>query len=473
MSEDNLGLGDLLMLKPNSVDIEDGYPSTSSSTINLDSTQHLLAGTFKSPKVLPDVYEYICETFANSWNEIVSIYDPLENFSIAKKPPKLKSFFMLFLIVMVSVTKEMSRSNKSDIFRVFKIEADRRGFTCGYFWRSLKNSLKPNVIIGLIVSWVWWFFIKILLHIPVTVLHCIRDTPLYIYWMIILLRVFHEICYLCKIVYTGPRVLMEEIFFPENPGNSHHLQTVSLCGRKVVSWSNPVSLDLIKKIRDITHSASCEIILSATAVALQAYFIRVKKPIPDSVITIARFIPQESLLIQSSSSAHSGGGLLCLPLPTKTPINDPVVCLQALQCSLHQARSHQAALYLASTYQMDYGLLPKVLPTVFARVLLNMLSRRYAVTLTQVDNSSSIIEKQTRRLLWGQEVENIMYWRPPQANISKYKILIFSMITFVHAEDFENSGINTFNATLLGNVSFLQTGTPPLIKFLKLSPIMI
>ncbi|XP_075231998.1 uncharacterized protein LOC142330542 isoform X2 [Lycorma delicatula] len=417
-SEDNLGLGDLLMLKP-ATDMEENYEDRSTMTFNPDSTQHLLAGTFKTPQAIPEVYEHVCETLANSWNEIVSLYDPLENVLVNKKPPTLKSFFMLFLIINVSVMKELSRSNKSDIFRVFKIEADRRGFTFGFLCRSIKTTLSPTIIIHSIISWTWWFFIKFLLHIPVTIMHCIRDTPLYIYWLVLLLRIFHEICYLGKIIYTAPRVLLEEICFPENPGNSHHLQTVSLCGRKVVCWSNPIPLHIIKKIRDVTNSASCEIILSATAKALQAYFTKVHMPIPESVITIARFIPQEGLLKQSSSSSfHSGGGLLCLPLPTNSPINDPVKCLQGLQCSLYQARSHQAALYLASVYQLDYGLLPKVLPTVCARLLLNMLSRRYAVTLTQVDNSSSFAEQQTRRLLWGQEVENIMYWRPPQANIS-------------------------------------------------------
>ncbi|XP_022196869.2 uncharacterized protein LOC111054198 isoform X2 [Nilaparvata lugens] len=425
LSEDQLGLGDLLMLRPNeSSDWCELGRTTAVSGPDTDSTQHLLTGTFRPPQALPQLYEHVCESFANSWNEIVSLYDPQENVEITKKQPTLRTFFILFAIILVSVAKEMVRSNKSDIFKVFMVESRKRSFTMRFFWRSLKRSVQPDVIIGGVVLWTWWFVVKVILHVPMTVLYAIRDTPLYIYWIITLLRVVQELLYLCRIVYTGPRVLLEEILFPESASNKHSLQTTSLCGRKVVSWSEPVPLQLIKAIRSNapTNAASCEVILSAMAGALSDYFPRTGAPQPDSVVTIARFMPQEGLLRQSSSLAHSGGGLLCLPVPIRVAAAQPTPTdrLAAMHKALSQARSRQAALYLASVYRLDYGLLPKVLPTVVARVLLNMLSRRYSVTLTQVDNSSAADCDQLtrRRLLWGQQVESIMYWRPPQANIS-------------------------------------------------------
>lgn len=414
LSEDNLGLGDLLMLRPQDTEW------CSRTGPDPDSTQHLLTGTFRPPQALPQLYEHVCESLANSWNEIVSLYDPQENVEITKKQPTLRTFFILLTIILVSVAKEMVRSNKSDIFKVFMIESRKRDFSMRFFWRSLKTSIQPDVIITGMVLWTWWLVVKFILHVPMTVLYAIRDTPLYIYWMITLLRVVHELLYLCRIVYTGPRVLLEEILFPESACNKHSLQTVSLCGRKVVSWSEPVPLHLIKAIRSATNAASCEVILSAMAGALSDYFPRAGAALPDSVVTIARFIPQDSLLRQSSSMAHSGGGLLCLPIPVRTAGSEPTSRLRALRKALSQARSRQAALFLASVYRLDYGLLPKVLPTVVARVLLNMLSRRYSVTLTQVDNSSAgdCDQLTRRRMLWGQPVESIMYWRPPQANIS-------------------------------------------------------
>lgn len=48
--------------------------------------------------------------------------------------------------------------------------------------------------------------------------------------------------------YRAPRVLFEELFLPETPANVHQLQTLSVCGRKVVSWSESVPKDVIKQV---------------------------------------------------------------------------------------------------------------------------------------------------------------------------------------------------------------------------------
>lgn len=135
-------------------------------------------------------------------------------------------------------------------------------------------------------------------------------------------------------------------------------------------------------------------------------------------MTTARFVPQEKLLAQTGGEVSREGGLLCLNLPLWVP-DEPVENLSIVQSALHRARSNQAPLYLASLFGLDHSFIPRMFPSVVARIMLNLLSRRYAVTITQVDASSN--DKKCRRLLWGQEVESIMYWRPPQANISKFK----------------------------------------------------
>lgn len=145
--------------------------------------------------------------------------------------------------------------------------------------------------------------------------------------------------------------------------------------------------------------------------------------VPVSVMTTARFVPQEKLLAQSASVTREG--LLCLNLPLWIP-DEPFENLSIVQSALFRARSNQAPLYLASLFGLDHSIIPKIFPAILARIILNVLSRRYAVSITQVDATSN--EKKRRRMLWGQEVESIMYWRPPQANISECNHLVNAII---------------------------------------------
>lgn len=138
--------------------------------------------------------------------------------------------------------------------------------------------------------------------------------------------------------------------------------------------------------------------------------------VPQFVKTTARFIPQERLLAQSTDPVSRDTGLICLNLPLWTP--DPSLGnLKMVQSALSSARDKQAPLHLAALLGFDYSVVLKIFPSIVSRILLNLLSRRYAVTLTQVEATTT--ERKRCRLLWGQEVEDLMYWWPPQANISK------------------------------------------------------
>lgn len=88
--------------------------------------EHLLAGTFKSPVAIPQVYQHVCESLSNSWNELVSVYDPLENPKITCSPPTLKSYGILTAIVIVSIVKTYLRCEDKNLGSVIKEEMHRR-----------------------------------------------------------------------------------------------------------------------------------------------------------------------------------------------------------------------------------------------------------------------------------------------------------------------------------------------------------
>lgn len=56
------------------------------------------------------------------------------------------------------------------------------------------------------------------------------------------------------------------------------------------------------------------------------------------------------------------------------------------------------------------------------RLILNMLTRKFPVTLSEV--APAEFNESKKYYLWGQEVEDLMYWRPPQANICKFDQVI-------------------------------------------------
>lgn len=88
--------------------------------------EHLLAGTFKAPVAMPQVYQHICESLSNSWNELVSVYDPLENPKITCYPPTLKSYGVLVAIVLVSITKTYLRDKNGNLSLIIQQELHRR-----------------------------------------------------------------------------------------------------------------------------------------------------------------------------------------------------------------------------------------------------------------------------------------------------------------------------------------------------------
>lgn len=107
-------------------------------------------------------------------------------------------------------------------------------------------------------------------------------------------------------------------------------------------------------------------------------------------------------------------GMICLSLPLGA---SP----RRIASVVEQACNRQGALAAAWTAQMRYGALTRAVPSTFARVTLNLLSRRYAVSYAEIDSPPVA---RPRKMLWGQTLDSIVYWRPPQANISKYFYLI-------------------------------------------------
>ncbi|PNF33020.1 hypothetical protein B7P43_G16381 [Cryptotermes secundus] len=446
LSEEGLCLGDLLLLGPEQptifkrrLDEDDENPRDEAPV-----SSSPLTGLFPTPVAIPRLYSSIRGFISKRWTQLAAAYDPAENPEILKSPPGIQICVILILITAVSITKELlALARRTDVSLYRKIlrirstvvtEAGKRQCTPQQLCKGIINSLSPKQLILSCVSGSWQVSYILTVTLPVFVMseirflvsrkrnygisECIPETA-FSQWGLVLAAIKELFC-ICAIVYTAPRMLVQELI-TSHRGAMHQLQTVSLCGRKVVAWSDPVPLEVIRKISLNVSASTTEILLSSVSGALREYFLQFRLPVPESVLTTARYMPLEGLMRSSrsaddSSGSPSGRGLLCLALPTSPLYDDPKESVLETQSILKKARQRQAAVYLASIWQLDGGHITRILPTLAVRLVLNHLSRRYAVALTQV---SPEISGETRyRLIWGQEVEDAMYWRPPQSNIS-------------------------------------------------------
>ncbi|KAE8738393.1 hypothetical protein FOCC_FOCC016114 [Frankliniella occidentalis] len=462
LSEDGLKLTDLLQLTRQHSDF--------SHVADVTPAGHLLEGMLEAPVAIPALYERLGESVANHWNELIAVYDPLENpkASIYLAPrlavrymargsrasgltgsfmsafslqvltnPTLLGLSMALLIAVVSAVPEVWRGGRWDgALGAVRAQAARRGVSSaawraavgGALWRTLTLAVSPPVLAlsAALFGYRLWrgagsmaLRIVLVLALEAALLTkyrgryteslMSRSPYLRLWW-----QSLHEAMRLAETVFRAPRLLVEDLLLSNRNQPPHHFQTVSLCGRKVVAWSDPFPQDLIQQMADATGASSSEVCLSALSGALREYFRSHGLAVPENVLTTARYCLLEELV---GGPAQSGsGGLACIALPVADAVKDPVQLVHEVRARMARVRRRQAALWVLSSWQLERGLLTRLLPQLLVRLHLNFLSRRYAVALTEV---ASLRPDHPAGKLWGHPLQSLMYWRPPQANVSE------------------------------------------------------
>ncbi|CAA9996601.1 unnamed protein product [Nesidiocoris tenuis] len=142
------------------------------------------------------VYENLCESFSNWWNEILYKYDPADNPSILKEPG-LKLFFILCAMTTVSTFKEYFRTENASFWEAAALEKERKGLSAELFWRSLHRSIAPLNVIRSCVR-LWSRMVLSIVKLPLMVSKLALDTPVYLYWLYMAHYVVQESLYLFR-----------------------------------------------------------------------------------------------------------------------------------------------------------------------------------------------------------------------------------------------------------------------------------
>ncbi|XP_063824081.1 uncharacterized protein LOC135073812 [Ostrinia nubilalis] len=431
--ERSINIGDLLLMEqlPQRERIEEPSEYTQQSP---------LAKLFPSPSAIPELWEKVNENLSNAWNEFVSEYDPVESPRALKSLPGAFHVAGLILISSVSVLRELTKKRSSErrvssdppvtattLLAAIQRECKRRNLTI------------PKILISPLVTADPRKWPRRLFSVALTTTKSIIKLPLRLRDELVALNElrttgqvkqfntltwqYAEIAQLCARAvseawrglvetYRAPSKLWEDTVRADD-GKRHLLQTVSLCGRKVIAWSRPVPRAGIERAARALGVSSTDIALYAATDGLRAYFEQAQQDKPEVVLTTARAASEDFLFAFAEGNGKSykksqTGGMICLSLPIgATP--------RRIASVVEQACNRQTALAGAWAAQARCGALTRAVPSPFARLTLNMLSRRYAVSYAEINTP---VHASQRTTLWGQTVDAVVYWRPPQANIS-------------------------------------------------------
>ncbi|XP_041971276.1 uncharacterized protein LOC121727468 [Aricia agestis] len=424
----SLNIGDMLLLEQTSNQVED-----------LDYYQKSPLGKlFPQPSAIPELWGKLNETMSNIWNEFISEYDPIESPCAMKSLPGAFHVAGIVLISAASALRELKKKRASNRDTHPTLTATK--FIAAVKRECKKRSLNaPKLLLAPLVTvdprkWPRKLFKTTVstAYSIVTLPFKIRDelTALYdlrfkgeVKQMNTLTWKYGELGQLwIKATVETWRYLIEAYRAPaqlwsdamrNDTGKQHMLQTISLCGRKAISWSKPISRASMERAARALGVTSTDIALYAATESLRAFFEQAQSDTPENVLVTARAATEDFLYTFSEGNGkrfkkdHTGG-MVCLSLPIGA---SP----RRIAAVIDEACKRQKGLAALWAAQTNCGALTRSVPSPFARLTLNMLSRRYAVSYAEIN---APINGERKTTLWRQTVEDVLYWRPPQANIS-------------------------------------------------------
>lgn len=133
---------------------------------------------------------------------------------------------------------------------------------------------------------------------------------------------------------------------------------------------------------------------------------------PTSIRTTIRSIPSENIFDKTKlpNSLVSFNLTLC---------PGPADKLMHIRKTIEKVEKNQSIRRIIYWGQHYFGYFTKCLPLLWSKMLLKYLTKKFAVTITEIRGENNDLEK-SFVTLWGDDVSDLVYFQPPQANISEY-----------------------------------------------------
>ncbi|XP_021711906.1 uncharacterized protein LOC110680414, partial [Aedes aegypti] len=225
----------------------------------------IFANLLERPVYLPRIWNDIGATISNKWNEFIYQHDPLESPDIEKKHiAGVQQLVSVVLIAVVTVVSDFSKGfskvpgnplMKIDYLKsLIDREIQRRNLNLRTIWNAIMMSIDPINVVKELIFLFWKVGATLTLMLPWYVFQEMEAVRIYILmkkikritligfaleYLPVCFGAFLEYWKGVKLFYSAPKLVFEELF-EHKPNTEHYLQNVSLCGRKVVSWSERV-----------------------------------------------------------------------------------------------------------------------------------------------------------------------------------------------------------------------------------------
>lgn len=394
------------------------------------------------------IYEDFCEYFISRWNDFLYKYDSLEHFDkegFTKAPENLSKLFPSLVMACVNVYYDYKQHSVkilkgiSDpqqhvrfIFHLFVKEISCRNINGRLILNLILNALHPiNLILNISKFIVKTIAIWIVLS-PIYFMrefNAIRkllvtreeiDTSTYFGFLYKYLPLtfgaFKEIFYFTQMIFTAPRIIIEEIFLHQD--DSHYLNT-SLCGRKTVSWSKKIKVSDLYAIANENQKTYSEVMFATISACLKNFFKQLKKEgktrkIPSVVKCNIRSVPF-SYLFGYTRPTRNGVIGMKLPLPPIRESNREHFDL--IRYQINKARKDQVIVYLLGLIQIRFDFLTSVIPSLWLKLAINFISKKFSLCITEMYGIDEFEPNEYVTCYKG-EIEDIIFFRTPQANNS-------------------------------------------------------
>ncbi|CAD7078830.1 unnamed protein product [Hermetia illucens] len=424
--EEELKPNDLLLIKPSSKTVEIFEPPAA--------TTSNLIGFLKKPKHIPNLWTHITMSASNRWNEFIYHYDPLESPDVDKKQP-INCFSQLLSILFITtftVCSDFIREyNKIKnhpqykikfLFNLIRRESHKRNLNRKALTDSILYSFNPMNILKFLMALFWQIIFTVIFLSPYYIYReflATRDilaigrtkhtstviSVLAVYLPLIYFAV-KELLDIISEVAKAPRFVYEELF--ESPTReSNVLQVKSYRGRRVVSISKPIDMEILRNRVTIDEYIESEFLYSCLAAALKKFLSGYENfEVPSMINVTSRSFEKGYFLTKDNKYDHISG-VVFHQLPLAEPnLNQ----LKAIREITERIRRKQIAIFLVSLGQTRNDFITKMLPEVILKVLINHFSINFPITITEIHGDFT-----NAQTVWGQSLQDLLCFRPQQS----------------------------------------------------------
>lgn len=423
-----------------------------------------LMNIIASPVHIPELFSRLQIAITNFWNEFLSKYDSYVGDVAVLSPTSANEFTFIqdpkstviqrrqistvtqllaaLLISTVTIvidfykgfhaTKDHPSFKLKFLNNLIARECRKRCITWQCIHQSLTTSFSPIYIIKTMIAWICATAIKISITWPHMIyreckafrycfFHGHAGYPqtltglLFSYVPLLFNTMKESMQFIGEFVHT-PRYIYEELIQCQ-PEYEHCLQKISMCGRKVLSWSEKIDADKIRRACNKHNVSPTEIYMAATSSALMELMNEFESvPVPNEIRVFATHRLQDYLRGKLNTDENESGHL-CLKLPIDKVSRSQ---LNRIRKNFDTARKNQVGLYFLIILHKKFNILTKFLPTMWTVIIFNYLSRRFTVSITEITKSKTILfQKKKIASCWGNEILDVLYFTPPQSNGSK------------------------------------------------------